>query len=204
MLIERMIVGNLQTNCYLVACSDTGKAIIIDPGAEGAMLLSKLQQHQWQLQAIINTHGHADHIGADRFLQEATGAPVYIHAADRELLNNQDMSLAAYFEDEFGSPDDVKILQDGERLAIGRFILQVVHTPGHTPGGICLVNEEVVFSGDTLFAAGMGRTDFPGGSHRALITSIKEKLFCLAPETKVYPGHGPTATIGQAKRYLNI
>lgn len=200
MQIERIIVGNLQVNCYVVACAETGAAMIIDPGAEGEIILAKLKERQWQAKLIVNTHGHSDHIGANCFLQEATGAPVLIHNADYSMLSDPLLNLSYYLGQQPSCPQDVHTIEEGTELQIGKLTFKVIHTPGHTPGGICLLCNNYLFAGDTLFAAGKGRTDLPGGNHVQLNASIKQKLLKLPETTKVYPGHGPFTTIGEEKR----
>jgi glyoxylase-like metal-dependent hydrolase (beta-lactamase superfamily II) len=202
--IRTLAVGVLSTNCYLVSDPDSQEALVIDPGAEPDRILAALRAAGAKVTAIVNTHGHWDHSGANGAVKEATGAPLLIHAADapwltmRQTVTGAGLGLLHPVQ----SPPADRVLQGEEELPLGRFRLRVIHTPGHTPGGICLYLPGVLFSGDTLFAEGVGRTDLPGGSPSALASSIREKLFSLPDETVVYPGHGAPTTIGD-ERSLN-
>ncbi|WP_312202936.1 MBL fold metallo-hydrolase [Anaerospora hongkongensis] len=200
MKIIRMEVGSLGTNCYIAYCEDTKEAAIIDPGGDAGEIIAVIGREALKPVCIINTHGHADHILANNKVKEATGVPVYIHGDDADMLVNAQKNLSSFIgKGQTCLPAD-KILADGDTIAIGKFNLEVIHTPGHSPGGICLKSELVLFSGDTLFAESIGRTDFPGGSYRQLISNIKERLMLLPDETKVYPGHGPDTTIGWERK----
>lgn len=200
MKIIQMEVGNLGTNCYIVWCENTKKAVVIDPGGNPDRILAAVQKEGLNVEAVINTHGHADHVLANTKVQEATGAPLWIHAADAEMLGSGSRNLSAFLGGATSCGTADRRLSDGEVLQIGEFSLKVLHTPGHTPGGICLLADRTVFVGDTLFAESIGRTDFPGGSYAQLIQSIKDKLMALADDVKVYPGHGPATTIGWERR----
>ena len=200
MKIIQIEVGNLGTNCYLVYCEDTRETAIIDPGNNGDTILRKIQQEKLNPVCIINTHGHADHIGANAQVKAATGVPVYIHTADAGMLTSAPKNLSGFVGTGFTCPPADRTLSDGDVLSVGRFTLEVLHTPGHTPGGICLRTSGAVFSGDTLFAESIGRTDFPGGSYSQLLASIKDKLMTLSDDTKVFPGHGPETTIGWERK----
>jgi glyoxylase-like metal-dependent hydrolase (beta-lactamase superfamily II) len=147
------------------------------------------------------THGHTDHIGALAFVQEATGAAVLIHTADAAMLTGPAKNIPFLGGTKKQSKAADRLLQEGDLIEVGKISIKVIHTPGHTPGGICLAIDNILFTGDTLFAGSIGRTDFPGGSHRQLIESIKKKLLAFPPETIVYPGHGPATTIGEEKKY---
>ncbi len=201
--VRVLTVGALATNCYLVRDPESGETLVIDPGAEGERILAALRESGARVVAIVNTHGHWDHFGANAAVKEATGAPLLLHAADADWLSGRLANrspLAALAQ--VTSPPADRFLADGEELALGRHRLRVIHTPGHTAGGICLYLPGLLFSGDTLFAEAVGRTDLPGGSAAALRSSIREKLFVLPEETVVYPGHGPSTTIGD-ERSLN-
>lgn len=200
MKIIQMEVGNLGTNCYIIWCENTKKSAVIDPGGDPARILAAIQKEGLSVEAIINTHGHADHVMANTKIQEATGAPLWIHAADAEMLGSGSRNLSAFLGGAISCGTADRKLKDGDVLQIGDFSLQVLHTPGHTPGGICLLAGKSVFVGDTLFAESIGRTDFPGGSYSQLIQSIKDKLLVLSDDVKVYPGHGPSTTIGWERR----
>lgn len=200
MKIIRKEVGSLGTNCYIAYCDATREAAIIDPGGNAEELIAIIRQENLIPVCIINTHGHADHIAANNKVKEATGAPVYIHRDDAEMLINAQKNLSGFIGAGLTCLPADKVLVDGDIIPVGKFNFEVIHTPGHSPGGICLKSEMVLFSGDTLFAESIGRTDFPGGSYRQLITNIKERLMPLADEIKVYPGHGPDTTIGWERK----
>ncbi len=193
---QRWTVGELATNCYLVWCEKTRQATIIDPGDQGEQLLAALEDQELQLQSVINTHGHADHIGGNACLQGATGAEILIHTADAPMLEQPALNLSLFWGQEIKSPPPGRCLPHGAQVAVGEEELQVRHTPGHTPGGISLVGGNLVFTGDTLFAGSVGRTDFPGGSREQLLQAIQEQLMVLPDQTRVLPGHGPESTIG--------
>lgn len=199
MLVETLVVGWFAANCYIVGCPTTREAMIVDPGDEAERILEAVEQLKVTVRCIVDTHAHADHIGANREVKDATGAPLYIHRLDAPLLADPARNLSAWTGDPLPPVAPARLLEDGNSIEVGQLRFQVLHTPGHTPGGICLAGEGAVFSGDTLFAGSVGRSDFPGGSHVTLIRSIKDKLMVLPDETVVYPGHGPTTTIGEER-----
>ncbi|WP_110952861.1 MBL fold metallo-hydrolase [Anaerosinus massiliensis] len=196
MRIEQLVVGQLSVNCYIVSCENTKEAMVIDPGDEAEAILDKIEKAQLDVKYIVNTHGHADHIGANTLVQNKTNAVIAIHGEDAPMLDNATLNLSAYIGQSVTSKRADRILQDGDTITIGDIAFSVLHTPGHTKGGICLLNEDVLFSGDTLFSESIGRTDFPGGSMQTIIDSIQKKLLPLPDHTKVYPGHGSCTTIG--------
>ena len=202
MFIRRFIVGELSTNCYLVACEKTKKAAVIDPGHKEAaeLILKELRENSFTLEFLINTHGHSDHIGGNRYIQSATLAKILIHELDSEMLVNPEKNLSFFLEKEIHSPPADQFIKDGEIILIGSLELKVLHTPGHSPGSICLETANIIFTGDTLFAQGIGRTDLPGGSYRDIQESIRKKLFQLSEEKIIYPGHGNHSSIGEEKR----
>jgi hydroxyacylglutathione hydrolase len=201
LLLKRLVVGPLQTNCYLVGCPETREGMVIDPGAEGEKILAAATELKLQVKYIINTHGHADHVGANLELKNSTGALLLLGKADLSLYTDSETNLSAFMgTGPLPAPD--RLLEEGECLRVGALTVEVITTPGHTPGGICLlINEGVLFSGDTLFSGSIGRTDFPGGSHRKLIESIKNKLLLLGEDVRVYPGHMEETTIGCEKKF---
>jgi glyoxylase-like metal-dependent hydrolase (beta-lactamase superfamily II) len=199
MLIKTLMVGPLQVNCYIAACEKTRKAAVIDPGGDGERILKVIEGAGLQLEMIINTHGHFDHLGGNQLLVERTGAQLLIHEGDLPLLRRAADHAAAYGLPAVPSPEPSRTLEDGEKLPLGELDLEVIHVPGHSPGGICLLAEGHLFSGDALFAASIGRTDLPGGDHNTLIEGIRRRLLVLPDETVVHPGHGPDTTIGREK-----
>ncbi len=195
MIIDRLTVGPFGTNCYILGGDSGGEGIVIDPGDDVKEILARIGELKLNIKQIILTHGHIDHVGALKPLKEATGAEIAMHPADAHSLANRALGVL------FGlvyppAPSPDRLLNDGDTVQVGNVKLNVLHTPGHTPGGISLAGEGVVFTGDTLFNASVGRTDLPGGSHEALIKGIRDKLLSLPDDTIVYPGHGPETTIG--------
>ncbi|MEW6096978.1 MAG: MBL fold metallo-hydrolase [bacterium] len=193
--IHKLVVGPIQSNCYILTGGD--EAIVIDPGGDAHLILNKLNELNGKLIYIINTHGHIDHIGANKKIKDATGAKILIHKKDAFMLTDSVSNLSAFFSEETisSTPAD-RLLEDGDYIQTSNLKLKVIHTPGHTEGGICLLGDGFVFTGDTLFESGIGRTDFPGGSCKTLIDSICKHLLVLKDETIIYPGHGRISTIG--------
>lgn len=201
MIITSLPTGPLEVNCYIVGSEDTGKAAVIDPGGNVESILEVLRQHDLTLTMVINTHGHFDHIGANRPLIEKTGCELLIHQDDAPLLERAAEHAALFGLSASRSPEPTRLLTDGDMVVLGDLSIRVIHTPGHSPGGVCLHVGDCLFVGDTLFSGSIGRTDLPGGNHQQLINNIKEKLLCLDDKTKVFPGHGPATTIGREKHY---
>lgn len=203
MKIYPLVLGEYQTNSFCVTADDSAKnCLVIDTGLSPQPLIDHLHNSQLDPVAVVYTHGHLDHtFGVKAMRKNFPEVKVAIHKDDADMLTdaNKNLSAAMGTPLEF-SPADM-ILKDGDEVEFAGVKLKVIHTPGHTPGGICLYceNENILFAGDTLFANSIGRTDFPGGDHDLLITSIKAKLLVLPDETKVYTGHGPATTIGQEK-----
>jgi glyoxylase-like metal-dependent hydrolase (beta-lactamase superfamily II) len=181
-------VGSLGTNCYIVFDEETREAAVIDPGGSVGELLGVVGAEKLTVKYIINTHGHADHVMANLRVKDATGAPILIHAADAGMLTSGQLNLSAWIGGSVSCGPADTLLNDGDVIEISpNLALTVIHTPGHTPGGICLKTDGVLFSGDTLFAESIGRTDFPGGSYSQLITNIKEKLLVLDDASRSIP-----------------
>ena len=199
-IIEKLEVGPLAVNCYLVGDEASRTGMIIDPGAESAAIRKRVKALGFDIKFIVLTHGHFDHVGALKELKEATRAEIAIHTDDAQSLPFGN-TLGAAFGFSFPPPPAPdRLLEQGDSFELGRQRLRVLHTPGHTPGGICLLGEGIVFTGDTLFYASVGRADLPGGNSKQLIDSINKKLMVLSDNTTVYPGHGPESTIGQERR----
>lgn len=205
-LIERKVTPGMGANCYLVSCEKTGKAAVIDPGSGSQMLINWIKERGVEITHIILTHGHFDHIGSVEDLRREFQAKVAIHRDDAEMLLNSRKNLAVFMGRDFSIPPADTLLEDNQEIAIGEKILKVLHTPGHSPGGICLLLDDGLISGDTLFEGSVGRTDFPGGDMGKLLQSIQQKLMVLDDNTKVYPGHEGTTTIGRERAsnpYIN-
>ena len=191
--------GAFAENCYLVADPDTGDAAIVDPGEEADVFRARLAHERWKLRAIWLTHAHIDHVAGVAAMRE-DGVSVWLHPADRPLYDGFPAQARAFGLDGTAPPPPDRALADGGSVSIGSYAFRVVHTPGHTPGGVCLVGHGVAFVGDTLFAGSIGRTDLPGGDTQTLLASIHEKVFALPDDTVVYAGHGPATTIGAEKK----
>lgn len=194
--LKIFVVGPMGANCYLVSDPQTKEACLIDPGADPEIIKGYIRREGLNLRFIINTHGHADHIGANGFF----GVPIYIHALDKDFLADAELNLSAPFFLNITSPEASRLLDDGDEITLGKLKFGVVHTPGHTPGSISLLLGNAVFTGDTLFRSSVGRTDFEYGNEAALFQSISEKLLVLNDETVVYPGHGEKSTIKEELR----
>ena len=203
MLIKDLVVGPIGANCIILGCEATREAVVIDPGDDGDRILKALSEEKLTVKAILNTHGHFDHVGANKRLKEVTGADIMIHEADAGMLQELSVTAMAFGLKAENSPPADRLLCDGEAIRFGELELKVLHTPGHTPGGVTFYceKEKTAFAGDTLFYGSIGRTDLPGGNYGTLISSIKTQLFALPDETVVFTGHGPKTTIGTEKQY---
>jgi glyoxylase-like metal-dependent hydrolase (beta-lactamase superfamily II) len=201
LIIKQLTLGPIQANCYILGCEASREAVVIDPGDEVDKILMALAQDQLTVKTIINTHGHFDHVGANAGLKKATGADLMIHALDEPMLGKLSASAASWGLDAEDSPAPDKYLEDGQQLGCGKFQMDVIHTPGHSPGGVSIATDGKVFVGDTLFAGSIGRTDLPGGDYGTLIKSIQTKLFTLGDEVEVFPGHMGITTIAVEKEH---
>lgn len=203
LIIEAVEVGPMNVLCYIVACDRTRTGLLIDPAAPAAAIAEVIARHGLTVRWIVNTHGHPDHTAGNAYWAEQTGAQTVMHSLDWEFFSRPEMQQAAQKE---GFPPltdiDLKV-QDGDRLTVGEWQFTVIHTPGHTPGSICLYTPGHLFTGDTLFVGAAGRTDLPGASLEQLIQSIQDKLLTLPEETIIWPGHDygdtPTSTLGAEK-----
>jgi glyoxylase-like metal-dependent hydrolase (beta-lactamase superfamily II) len=198
-IVRKLEVGPFASNCYIIGSEADREGMIIDPGDEAKLILSEVKDLGLDIKVIALTHGHIDHIGALKEVKEATGAQVAIHTDDVRTLKQKLLSIFLGIRHRSPPPPDW-LLEDGDTISLGNLKFTVLHTPGHTPGGICLLGEGVLFSGDTLFNYGVGRADLPGGSYSQLIESIRNRLMVLPDEVAVYPGHGPETTIGAERR----
>jgi hydroxyacylglutathione hydrolase len=194
-----LIVGNLGVNCYIPYCEETDQCAIIDPGDKADKILGLVQKNKLHPKYILLTHGHFDHIGAVKELKDKTGAQIGIHPGDAPMLLDPAKNLSIFTGGETVQVQADLMVEDGMILQIGNIHLKAIHTPGHTAGGLCYLGGGVLFTGDTLFAGSVGRTDLPGGSHSILIRSIQEKLMILQDDLVIYPGHGGFSTLGQER-----
>ena len=200
--IAAIVTPGFMENCYLVADEESGEALVVDPGGELDRIERGLADRQLRPTAIVLTHGHIDHVGVAAQAQRRLGVPLLAHADEREWLEALPVQAAMFGLPEVEIPKVDRCLADGEELPLGRQRARVIHTPGHSPGGICLFFPEarVLLTGDTLFARSIGRTDLPGGNLPALLRSIRERLFPLGDDVAFYPGHGPNGTLGEERR----
>jgi len=202
-LHKNLVVGPLQCNCAILACEKTREAVLIDPGDEAPRIIAELSAQNLTVKYLLHTHAHFDHVGATAGVKESQGGIVCVHKDDEQLFRNLPMQGRMFGFPMDAAPPIEKFLEDEEILTFGEHRLQVLHTPGHSPGGICLRlldGDEKVFSGDTLFQQSIGRTDLWGGNLELLLGSIRRRLFVLNDDTPVFPGHGPDTTIGVEKR----
>ena len=182
-MLRKLVVGPYQANCYVLGCKETRECLVIDPGDEVFRIVKEISRNGLKIRFILITHGHIDHIGGAGELKRITKAPLFIHSLDAPGLNFR--------------PDGH--LFEGQKIPLGKYTISVIHTPGHSPGGVCLHAPGAIFTGDTLFAGSVGRTDFAGGDHQQLVKGVIQKIFPLGDDLRVYPGHGPATTIGRER-----
>ncbi|KPK19686.1 MAG: hypothetical protein AMJ70_08750 [Dehalococcoidia bacterium SG8_51_3] len=200
MIIKLLTVGPLASNCYIVGDEATGEGIIIDPADEAGNILQSVAELVLTIKLVVLTHGHCDHIAGLKEVKEATGAEIAVHGNDAEY-GQQAMTMALAFGLYCPTPPPPdRLLKNGDSIDIGDLHFKILHTPGHTPGGICLYGHSILFSGDTLFNYGIGRFDLPGGDYAQLMDSLQGSLMSLPDDTVVYPGHGSKTTIGAERR----
>lgn len=198
--ITQIITGDYRVNTYLISCTETGKGVIIDPGGEEEKILQAISKNKLTIEYILNTHGHADHVVANKALKQSLEVPICIHEDDFLFFSRPEIKEVS--EKELGISASGKAdipLRDNTTLTVGNLSIQTIHTPGHTPGSTCYLIEGNLFTGDTLFVGDVGRTDLTGGSFKTLLQSIKDKIITLPPETVIHPGHDygetPTSTL---------
>ena len=183
-MLRKLIVGPYQANCYILGCKETGEGLVIDPGDEVYRIVREITRSGLLIRYILITHGHFDHSQGAAELKRITKAPLLIHPLDASGLNTE--------------PDG--LLSEGQKIQLGKYTLSVIHTPGHSPGSVSFHAPGAVFTGDALFAGSVGRTDFQGGDHQKLIEAVQRKIFPLGDNERIYPGHGPSSTIGRERR----
>ncbi|MFB3788387.1 MAG: MBL fold metallo-hydrolase [bacterium] len=198
--IETIPVGPLQANCYLVFGFESRKALVVDPGDEGEKILGVIHRHNLEPVMIINTHGHGDHIGANGFIQEHFHIPLAIHAGDASMLTDPLANLSALMGLPMASPPADRILHDGDTIPFENHTMEVLPTPGHSPGGVSLRIGRHLLTGDALFKGSIGRTDLPGASLEQLLEGIRRHILSLPDDVMIYPGHGPASTVGEERR----
>jgi len=196
--IKKFTVGFFSVNCYIIYTTNSKNAIIIDPGADPNLILDFINKKKLKIKYIIITHGHYDHIGANNEIKSALNAPVYIHALDEGLLDSPMKNLSLLLGKLYKTKAD-KVVEEGNEFKLNNETFKIIHTPGHTPGSISIMSEDIIFCGDLVFRDGIGRTDFFGGSSKDLALSIKNKILTLSDKVKLYPGHGPETTVNDIK-----
>lgn len=199
--IARVTVGPLEVNCHIAGCPEHKVCAVIDPGDSSRRILAEVESRGWDVKYIINTHGHADHTGANAKIKEATGAPILIHKDDAAMATSAEMRDMAAYLGVGAPPEPDRLLEDGDVIELCPCVgFEVIHTPGHSPGGVCLRSGDVLFTGDTLFKMSIGRSDLPGGDQAELMRSIRRKILALPGGVSVHPGHGEPTTVGFEKR----
>lgn len=202
MYLETLTIGMLATNCYLLASDKRSPAVVIDPAGEIKTIVSHLHKAELECVAVLCTHGHVDHVAGAGPLSDAVGAPVYIHRQDADSLASPRTRLVGLVEGVMATrPRQVRYLEDGDSIDVGDIALEVLHTPGHTRGGVSFYLPGYLFCGDLIFKGSIGRTDLKGGSLQTLLRSLREKVWDLPDDTCIMPGHGPATTLGEEKAH---
>jgi hydroxyacylglutathione hydrolase len=203
MILRQIQVGNMAVFAYIVGDSESGEGLVIDPAANTSAILEQAAEDNLTIKYIVNTHGHVDHIGGNADMKQKTGAAIVVHNDDADMLISTPEMMLRMFQAKASPPADIRV-QDGDTITVGKVTLKVIHTPGHSPGGMALYMPGYVFTGDTLFVEGVGRTDLPGASWELMASSIREKLLSLPDDTVVLPGHNygrtPTSSIENEKK----
>jgi hydroxyacylglutathione hydrolase len=201
MIIDSAEVGRVQCNCYVVGCEKTKEGVIIDAGGDVDLIEEMVRRHGLTIKYIICTHAHFDHIEGLTGLLKSIKAPILLHEGDLRLYEDIKSQGKIFGMELERTPPWDHMVKDGDNLFFGELSMKVLHTPGHSPGSITLATGGVAFTGDTIFAGSIGRTDLPGGSFETLISSAKEKILSLPDQTKLYPGHGPATSVGHEKKF---
>jgi hydroxyacylglutathione hydrolase len=201
MIIESLEVGRIQCNCYIVGCEKTHEGVVIDPGGDADLIAEVVNKRALSIKYFICTHAHFDHVEGLKDVLQYIKAPILLHEEDSPLYENLPGQAQMFGLQAEPAPTSNRYLKDGDIIKFGELSMKVLHTPGHSPGSISLQVDHVVFTGDTIFAGSIGRTDLPGGSMEKLVTSAKGKILSLGDEVKLYPGHGPATTVANEKRY---
>lgn len=199
MIVKTMVVGPFQVNNYLVVCEETKEAVLIDAGGDLSKLEKRLAETGATLKYIFNTHGHLDHIAGIAEIQKKLDVKVYLHKDDDFLVDSFQQSLGMYGFPHYETPKIDEFYVEFQELKVGNIIFKVIHTPGHSPGSVCLLAENNLFAGDTIFSRSVGRTDLPGGSYKQLKSSVEDIIFALNPDITIYSGHGTTTSVGEEK-----
>jgi len=200
LILETLVVGMIQANCYLLGDEKTGEAVVIDPGGDVPVILRALEARKLKPVAILATHGHFDHVEGLAAMKRATNAPILLHRGDLPLIQGMTVQGQLFGLRVEAAPPPDRFVTEGDTLVVGGHTVSVLHTPGHSPGSVCFKVDKKIFVGDLLFAGSIGRTDLQGGDYDTLLRSVRDKIFTLPDDTTVYPGHGPETSVGFEKR----